>query len=601
MEETTEDGVKERFKINIWKDILKEFIKEKKFLIGAMVSAFCVGLFEVGMSFFIRYIIDFFIVERDASVFVLFIIISAILLISMFFALFFYIWFAGRMRARVLHNLRVKIFNKYQLLSLSFYDVNGVGHLMARVTSDISQISDVIAWAFTDTTWQISVLIFTFIAMLILNIKLTLIALVSIPLMMLLSWKLNDKILRRNREVRKLNSQIISTYNENIKGFLTAKTLEREEMNDEAFSNLSRKMKESSVKATCMMALMPLLISSVSNIAYFFVDLVGASEVMGGVITIGTFMSYIALLVQIINPVAWFADMFAWIVSAQASVERVISIFNEKVEISDSEDAKKNYGNEELKNKIIKGGVRFEDVSFEYKKGEPILEHFNLEVAPGETVALVGATGAGKSTIVNLFCHFYEPVSGKITLGDVDYKEIPQKWIHDNLGYALQTPYLFTGSILENIRYGNLNAKDEEIIDALKLVGASSFIENLKDGYNAQLGEDGAILSTGQKQLLSLARILVRDPAFFVLDEATSYIDTETEQIVQKAIDLTLKGRTSFVIAHRLSTIKNASKIVVIEKGRVLESGSHEELLAKKGAYYEYYKKQFIEDAEYRK
>ena len=297
-----------------------------------------------------------------------------------------------------------------------------------------------------------------------------------------------------------------------------------------------------------------------------------------------------------IDPISWLAGALSDVISAQASVERVCQVFKEEVEISDSDEAKKLYGNVEVMKEVLKGDVEFKDVSFQYKAGEPVLEHFNLKVKQGETIALVGATGAGKSTIVNLFCHFYLPTSGAITIAGYDYSVIPQKWIYDNLGYVLQTPHLFTGSIMENIRYGNRNASDDEIKHALKLVGISDFIESLKDGYQTQLGEDGAILSTGQKQLLSLARILVRNPHFLVLDEATSYIDTETEQIVQKAIELTLKGRTSFVIAHRLSTIRNASKIIVIDKGKVLEMGTHEELLEKKGSYYEFYKKQFIGD-----
>ena len=394
----------------------------------------------------------------------------------------------------------------------------------------------------------------------------------------------------------KLNSKIIASYNEDIQGVLTAKTLNREALNDKDFDDLTSQMKRASIKATRIMVFLPFIIGIITSLGSFLVTFLGGSFVFQNIITIGTFVAFTGLLTQLIDPISWLAGALSDVISAQASVERVCQVFKEDVEISDSDEAKKLYGNVEVMKEILKGDVEFKDVSFQYKAGEPVLEHFNLKVKQGETIALVGATGAGKSTIVNLFCHFYLPTSGAITMAGYDYSIIPQKWIYDNLGYVLQTPHLFTGSIMENIRYGNRNASDDEIKHALKLVGISDFIESLKDGYQTQLGEDGAILSTGQKQLLSLARILVRNPHFLVLDEATSYIDTETEQIVQKAIELTLQGRTSFVIAHRLSTIRNASKIIVIDKGKVLEMGTHEELLEKKGSYYEFYKKQFIGD-----
>ncbi len=598
MEEMIEDGLDEKFKFNVWKDILTEFGKERTLFAGVLFIHLLMGFFDVGTTFITKYIIDSLILKENSSLIGFFSLLSIGLTLCFFALIFLAIWLCGKMEENILHNLRVRIFKKYQMLSLSFYDTHAVGHLMARITSDIEKIGEVMAWGFSELMWQVIVLFFTIIAMFMLNGALTLIILVVTPIIMFVAWKMNKVILRRNRLVSKLNSQMISTYDENIKGLLTAKTLNREAINDEDFSNLSLEMRRASIRATRTMVFMPFVIAGISSIGTFFVNIGGANYVMQNVITIGTLVSFSALLAKLMEPIAWFAELFAWVVSAQASVERVIAVFKEKVEIADSESAKKNYGNEALKNRIIKGDIKFENVCFEYKKGERVLENFNLTVAAGESVALVGATGAGKSTIVNLFCHFYEQTSGKITIGGMDYKDVPQKWIHDNLGYVLQAPYLFTGSILENIRYGNLKASDEEIIEALRLVGAAPFIESLKDGYHTQLGENGAILSTGQKQLLSLARILVRNPAFFVLDEATSYIDTQTEQIVQKAIKFTLKGRTSFVIAHRLSTIRDADKIVVIKKGKILESGNHTELLNKKGAYYEFYKKQFIEDGE---
>jgi len=588
--------VDDKFKKGVWLDIFKELLKEKKLLFLALFISSMQGLLEVATSFFSKYVIDTFVVNKNIEAFWYFSLLAVVIVITTFVFVFLYVMAGGRLEVKLCHNLRVKVFNKYQLLSLSFYDTHAVGHLMARLSSDINKLSDVISWGLTDLLWEFSIFIFTIIAMLILNARLTLIALAVSPVIIFISKYINKKVLERNRLSSKLNSQIIATYNEDIQGVLTAKTLGREALNDKDFDELTFKMKKASIRATRIMVFLPFIIGVITSLGSFFVTFLGGSFVFQNIISIGTFVAFTGLLTQLMEPVSWLAGMLSEFISAQASVERVTQVFKEEVEISDSDEAKKLYGNIELMEEIIKGEIEFKDVSFQYKEGEPVLEHFNLKVKQGQTIALVGATGAGKSTIVNLFCHFYLPTSGAITMGGYDYNAIPQKWIHDHLGYVLQTPHLFTGSIMENIRYGNRNATDDEIKRALKLVGANDFIESLKDGYETQLGEDGAILSTGQKQLLSLARILVRNPRFFVLDEATSYIDTETEQVVQKAIELTLSGRTSFVIAHRLSTIRRASKIIVINKGKVLEMGTHEELLEKKGSYYEFYKKQFIGD-----
>jgi len=594
MNESYEDRPDEKLKKDVWLDIWKELIKEKKLLALSFSISSIQGILEVGTSFFTKYVIDTFITKKNISAFFPISMFATGIVVATLILTFLYVIASGSLEIRLCHNLRMKVFNKYQLLSLSFYDTHAVGHLMARISSDINRLSNVISWSLTDLLWEISVFIFTIIAMLILNVQLTLIALAISPLIIFTSRYINKKILRRNRLVSKLNSQIIATYNENIQGVLTAKTLCRESINDEDFDSLTSKMKEASIKATRIMLFLPFIIAVIASSGSFVVTFLGGYFIFQKIITIGTFVAFTTLLTQLMDPISWLAGVFSEFISAQASVERVVQVFNEEVDISDSDKAKSLYGKTELMKEIIKGDVEFKDVSFQYKEGEPVLEHFNLRVKQGQTIALVGATGAGKSTIVNLFCHFYLPTNGQITIGGYNYNSIPQKWIHDNLGYVLQTPHLFTGSIMENIRYGNKHASDDEIKNALRLVGASEFIEALKDGYQTQLGEDGAILSTGQKQLLSLARILVRNPQFFVLDEATSYIDTETEQVVQKAIELTLSGRTSFIIAHRLSTIRNASKIIVIDKGHVLEMGTHEELLRKKGNYYEFYKKQFI-------
>jgi len=277
-------------------------------------------------------------------------------------------------------------------------------------------------------------------------------------------------------------------------------------------------------------------------------------------------------------------------ISAQAACERVMGLLNEKEEIVDDQvEEKEDYGR-------IRGDVTFENVSFYYKEGEYILKNFNLKVKAGETIALVGETGSGKSTIVNLACRFYEPSAGRILIDGIDYQKKPQKWLHSNIGYVLQAPHLFSGTIKENIRYGKLDATDEEIIEAAKVVRAHDFIMRLEQGYDTEVGEGGGMLSTGEKQLVSFARAIIGKPSLFFLDEATSSIDTESEAKIQKAIEEVLHHRTSFIVAHRLSTIRSADRILVIDKGEILEQGTHDELLRKKGHYYELYTNQFIDE-----
>jgi len=585
-----------RFDKNVWLHIVGEIGKQKKLLIASFVASSLMGLFEVGVALVTRHVIDTFVVRGEADSFFPLIALAVLMSCLCFLFTFCYIRFAGKIELEVLHSLRVRIFEKYLRLNLSFYDATSTGHLMARITSDISKIGEVLSWGFVDFVWQVVVLVFTIIAMLILSVKLTLITCLMVPFILFFSSKINASILKKNRQVSSLNSKMVSAYTEDIHSLFLSKTLSREDVSDKEFAILSKKFKASSIAAFRVMALMLFCVFGIGTFDSVLVTILASHDVMRGVLTIGTLTAFQAMLLKLIEPLSWFADIFSFVISVQPSVERVVAILEEPIEMQDSEEARKIECDECLKEKVIRGEIVFDDVSFEYKKGEPVLKHFNLKVEPGERIALVGATGAGKTTIANLFCHFYEPTSGHISMAGIDYRNIPHKWISDNLGYVLQTPYLFTGSIMDNIRYGSQNASDDEVIRALELVGASSFIEKLDAGYHTHLGEDGAILSTGQKQLLSLARILVRNPAFFVLDEATAYIDSESEKKVQEAIELTLKGRTSFVIAHRLSTIRTASKICVIEKGVMTECGTHEQLMAKKGAYYEFYKRQAMGD-----
>jgi ATP-binding cassette subfamily B protein len=311
------------------------------------------------------------------------------------------------------------------------------------------------------------------------------------------------------------------------------------------------------------------------------------------------FISYTVLFFQ---PIRDLARIFADFQSAQASAERILSLISSVPEIQDRPEVIEQYGNMyEPKPENwpgIRGNITFQGVSFAYKEGEQVLSDFNLDVKPGETIALVGETGSGKSTIVNLACRFYEPTEGQVLVDGADYRERSLGWLQSNLGYVLQTPHLFSGTIKENIRYGRLDATDEEIVQAAKLVNAHEFILKLENGYDTEVGEGGGRLSTGEKQLVSFARAILANPRIFVLDEATSSVDTEAEQKIQDAIHNVLEGRTSFIIAHRLSTIREADRILVLRDGQVVEAGSHHELLQQEGYYYRLYTNQFMEEYE---
>ena len=402
--------------------------------------------------------------------------------------------------------------------------------------------------------------------------------------------------------MRKINSQLTASYNEDIQGAKTTKTLVREELNAKEFLFKTEEMKKASIIGILISSILMPTVQLIGAVGTALMIVYGGISVVSGAITMGLLVAFFSYVTQFNAPLAEAADLFAEFISAQAAAERIFGLLEEESEIKDKDEVIKKYGTAicptDEKRPAIKGNVKFDDVSFWYKEGEPVLSGFSLDVEAGQTIALVGATGAGKSTIVNLFCRFYEPKSGRILVDGIDYTDMPESWIHENLGYVLQSPHLFSGTIAENIRYGKLDASDEEIIEAAKLVDAHDFIVKMEKGYDTEVGEGGSLLSTGQKQLVSFARTLVRNPRLFVLDEATSSIDTETEQKIQSAITTVLSGRTSFVVAHRLSTIRNADKIIVVEGGKMIECGNHDELMKQKGHYYELYTHQFISEEQ---
>jgi ATP-binding cassette subfamily B protein len=431
--------------------------------------------------------------------------------------------------------------------------------------------------------------------MFIISWRLALAVLIVVPFIIVVATKFRTRLLVEFRNTRKLNSKITGAFNENITGVRVVKALGREDENLREFGELTRSMYRAGFRAAWLSALFLPTVQMISAIALGTIVLYGGYQAQYGGMTIGGIQAFISYITFMLWPIQDLAHIYAEMQHAIASAERMFSLIDAIPQVKDHSDA--------YDPGTIRGDIKFQHVDFYYDDGKgdeaPVLTDFNLSVKQGETIALVGPTGGGKSTIVNLICRFYEPKAGKITIGGVDYTEFNLRSIQSRIGVVLQTPHLFSGSIRENIQYGNLQATAEEIEKAAKIAGAHDFIVNFEKGYDEDVGEGGNLLSVGQKQLVSLARAVLAKPEIFIMDEATSSVDTLTETLIQKGMENLMEGRTSFIIAHRLSTIRRADRIIVIDQGKITEMGSHTELLKQRGQYYRLYTQQFI--AEYEK
>lgn len=595
-----EDRTYDKLDFSIWGRAM-EFMKpfRKRFIVlVAIIIPF--GIVEATFPMLSKFAIDHFVERNTIDGLGRFGVYYA-LLILLDLALFrMYIMFTAKLQCDLQYSMRKMAFENLQRLSLSYYDNRAVGWLMSRMTSDINTLTEAICWGVLDFGFGASMMVAYMIFMLRLNVRLALWAFLVLPVIGLLSFYFHKAMIRVQRKLKAVNSEITAAYNEDIQGAKTTKTLVREELNFKDFQNLTEDYRRKSLRSITLSSVFMPSIIVLGSVGTSIVLVKGGHDVIGGVISVGTLAAFISYTLQFYEPMRQIGAIFSDMLSAQASAERVLSLIYEEPEIQDSDAVVQAYGDSidvkpELWPEII-GDVEFKEVDFYYNEKEPILKNFNLKVKAGETIALVGETGSGKSTIVNLFSRFYEPVRGSVCIDGRDYRELPQAWIHSNLGYVLQAPHLFSGTIRENIRYGNPDATDEQIVEACKMVNAHDFIMKTEKGYDSEVGEGGGLLSTGQKQLISFARAIIRNPRLFVLDEATSSVDTETEKMIQDAVHRVLDGRTSFVVAHRLSTIRNADKILVINKGQIEEMGTHDELIRKKGHYYRLYVSQFIEE-----
>ena len=587
--------------LGIWKRLLKYARPYYGMLAGVALCMLVTAATDVLLPLLTREAIDGFIARGVTEGIGAFMLKYALVIVMQTLSIAGFCFFAGRVEVGMVHRIRDIAFVHLQELPFSFYDRTPIGYLIARMTSDAQRLGDTIGWGLLDLVWGSSYILITVGVMLAVDWALAIAVLVVLPLIALVTAFFQHRILASFRAVRKVNAQITGAFNEGIMGAKTTKTLTREAQNYKEFSELTGRMKSASVRAAWLSGLFLPIVMSISSMAAAWVLWRGGYKVADGHLTFGTLTLFMTLSTQIFDPINNLARVFADLQSSQSAAERVMALIETPSDIVDSPEVVERYGDSFAPRKEnwpeMKGAIEFEDVSFGYKGGEEVLEHFNLSVAPGQTIALVGETGSGKSTIVNLLCRFYEPTGGHILIDGVDYKARSQLWLMSHLGYVLQEPHLFSGTVRDNIRYGRLDATDREVEQAAVQVAAHPFIEALEKGYDTEVGEGGGRLSTGQKQLISFARALIANPRLFVLDEATSSVDTETERAIQQAIGTVLNGRTSFIIAHRLSTIRTADRILVIEDGRVIEQGTHRELLARKGHYYRLYANQFREEA----
>ncbi len=563
----------------------RQLLPHWKHAAGFLAAVAAVAWFDAYFTFLHKRIVDEGILARNQPALMSIVTQYGLLLLVQAVVVFFMIYLVGILGERVRYDLRRMMFNHLQNLSLSYYSRTPVGWIMTRVTSDSDRVAELVTWGLLDSTWAVLTILSSAYFMLIINWRMALIVLAILPVLIFVAVQFRKRILAEFRNVRKLNSRVTGAYNENIGGVRVVKALGREDANLVEFGALTGEMYRSSYRAAWLSALFLPAVQIISAVALGAIAWYGGLQADLDSLSVGGIQAFVGYVTFMLWPIQDMARVYAEMQHSIASAERMYSLIDAVPEVVDQPGA--------VAPDSLVGALSFDHVDFFYEADKPVLADFTLHVKPGETIALVGPTGGGKSTIVNLLCRFYEPSRGTITLAGRDYTELTLDSIQSRIGVVLQTPHLFSGPVRENIRYGRLNATDAEVEAAAKLAGAHDFVTTLPKGYDENVGEGGNLLSTGQKQLISLARAVLAQPEIFIMDEATSSVDTLTEALIQKGMEHLMEGRTSFVIAHRLSTIRRADRILVIENGRIAEMGSHAELLHQQGHYYRLYTQQF--------
>ena len=496
-------------------------------------------------------------------------------------------------------DMRNKAFEHLQTLSFSYFNQNSVGYIHARVMSDTSRLGTIFSWSLIESVWHGAYLVGSVVVMMAINIRLALLVMMILPLVTLLFAYFQNKMIAVNRQVREINSRITGNFNEGITGARTIKSLVIEKKMEDDFRKDTSSIRRKAVEASRLRGMFAAATAFSSSLA------IAVLLWRGGVIAksdIGTFSMFMTYAQGMMEPVRWLVDVISDLITGQVNIERYTKLLSAQSDVRDTEEVVSRYGDSFSPRREnwepIRGDIELRDVSFRYPDGdETVLDHFSLKIPFGTNLAVVGQTGAGKSSLANLICRFYEPTSGSVLIDGKDACERSQLWLHSAIGCVLQTPHLFSGTVRDNLLYGNPEATEEQILQALRLVSAESVVNRLEKGLDTDVGEGGDLLSTGEKQLISFARAILADPKILILDEATASVDTITEHKIQSAIETVIRNRTSVVIAHRLSTVRNADLILVVHDGKICEQGTHEELMSHRGVYYKLYQRQYEDEA----
>ena len=553
---------------------------------------------DIILPLFQRYALDHFVVGKTMDTVVAFVLAYLATLGLTAVVNYISCALATVIEMKVNHRLRQTAFAHLQKLSFSYFNRNSVGYIHARLMSDTGRIGGLVSWSLVDCIWRVSYLVGVIAMMLYMNPRLAGMVLSILPLLVILYAIFQKRLLSVNRQVREINSRITANFNEGITGAKTVKSLAVEEKLEKQFTDETANMRAKAVKASRLRGLFAGTMNLASSVALAIVLWKGGYIAASEVGTFSVFMSYAQGMME---PLRWLVDILSDLFTTQVNIERFTDLLAVKSDVEDTPEVIARYGDSlEPKQENwepLKGDIAFENVSFQYPDGEEtVLEDFSLEIPFGMHLAIVGETGAGKSTLVNLVCRFYEPTRGRLLVDGRDARERSQLWLHSAIGYVLQTPHLFSGTVRENLLMGKSDATEEEIWAALQAVSADEIVKSLEKGLDTDVGEGGDLLSTGQKQLISFARAVLKDPKILILDEATASVDTVTEARIQAALEEVTQGRTCLMIAHRLSTVRNADMILVVRDGKIVEQGTHAQLLAQKGYYHSLYTRQYEDE-----
>ena len=575
------------------------YIKEVRKLMLVMVTFGLLGsVADIVIPQYQRYALDHFIGQHTFDTIVLFVIAYVVTILLQSVVNYISCSLATIIEMRVNRKLRQVGFEHLQTLSFSYFNQNSVGYIHARLMSDTSRIGGLMSWTLVDCIWRISYLVGAIVMMIVMNAKLAAMVLTILPLLVILFTIFQKKLIKVNREVREVNSRITGNFNEGITGAKTIKSLAIEDKMEDRFTQETQTMRSKSVQASRLRGLFAGTMNLASSVALAIVLWKGGHIAAEEIGTFSVFMSYAQGMME---PLRWLVDIVSDLITTQVNIERFTNLLAVRSDVEDTPEVIEKYGdsfNPKKENwEPLQGDIEFRDVTFHYPDGEEnVLQNFSLKVPFGTHLAIVGETGAGKSTLVNLVCRFYEPTEGTLLIDGRDARERSQLWLHSSIGYVLQTPHLFSGTVRENLLMGNPSATEEQIWDAIRTVSADEVIAHLENGLDTDVGEGGDLLSTGEKQLISFARAVLADPKILILDEATASVDTMTEAKIQAAMESVTAGRTSLMIAHRLSTVRNADVILVVRDGKIVEQGTHPELLKKRGYYYELYTRQYEDE-----